>query len=235
MAHLTQSADNPGAGLSYGVGDVPFGGAQSVGDVVLDAAATCVHRKGFDNTSLEEIASEAGVSRTTLYRRFGSRESLFKALLIARAGPFRAWSATILLGPGTIQARLETVLTQAIAEMQRVGWLDQSLRDGLSPASIRLFKAAHSESARAGMKPLIEALAGDAARQAGISTEDLVGWMADQMIAIASGPLLEEEDLRKRIRFFIMRVLAPSQPECDIGARLADIEGKIDHLIASRD
>jgi len=207
------------------------GGAQLVGDPVLDAAAACIDRKGFDNTSLEEIAIEAGVSRATLYRRFGNRESLFKTLLLARAKPFQKWSTQILLGPGPIGARVETVLTHAILEMQRVGWLDRSLHAGMSPASIRLFKAAHAEGAENGLRPLLEALIGERARAAGVSIPEIIDGTADQMITLASGPEWTEAQLRKRLGFFVMRVLEPSEPpEAQIMSRLARIEASLERL-----
>lgn len=47
-------------------------------DAIIAAATSVFLRSGFDAT-LDEIAAEAGVARQTLYNRFGSKESLFKA------------------------------------------------------------------------------------------------------------------------------------------------------------
>jgi AcrR family transcriptional regulator len=49
--------------------------------VALDAAATCYLRIGVAKTTAADIAREAGVSRATLYRRYGSHESIFLAVL----------------------------------------------------------------------------------------------------------------------------------------------------------
>jgi AcrR family transcriptional regulator len=203
------------------------------GDPVLDAAARCIDRKGFDNTSLEEVAAEAGVSRTTLYRRYGNRESLFKALLIARAGPFRAWSRGVLLGSGTVAERIETVLTRAILEMQRVGWLDRTLHAGMSAAAIRLFKASHAHGAEAGLAALLSSTMDQrAAIEARVTVAELIDWTADQMIVLASAPPWDEETLRGRLRYFVMPVLVP-RTDCDADAvRLARIETQLATLIA---
>jgi AcrR family transcriptional regulator len=208
-------------------------GAAPIGDPILDAAATCIQRKGFDNTSLEEIAAEAGVSRTTLYRRYGNRELLFKALLIERAKPFRAWSRQILVGPGTVQERIEIVLAHAILEMQRVGWLDRTLHAGMSAAAIRLFKAAHADSAETGLAPLLASLMDERATEAGVTVAELVEWTADQMIVLASAAPWDEKTLRSRLLYFVMPVLAPP-PHVGVGteARLAGIEQRLDTLIA---
>ena len=209
----------------------PIYGAQPVGDVVLDAAALCVERKGFDNVSLEEVAAEAGVSRTTLYRRFGGREALFKALLFERAAPFREWSHRVLVGPGTVGERLETVITHATLEMQRVGWLDQSFHAGLTPASARLIKAAHAQSAGSGMGPLLETMLAARPEAGSITITEVLEWIADQIIALASAPDWEEAALRERVRFFVISALVPRESPVDgVEQRLSAIEAKLDRL-----
>lgn len=209
----------------------PLHGAQPVGDAVLDAAALCVQRRGFDNTSLEEVAAEAGVSRTTLYRRFGNRENLFKALLRGRSKPFRAWSRSILFGPGSVEARLETVVSHAIIEIQRVGWLDRSIGAGISAANSRLIKASHAEGAGDTLRPLIDTLLIDTPGPCGVTTDEVLEWIAEQMITLASAPLWEEEALRVRLRYFVMPVLVPGCRAADpVATRLAAIEAKLDAL-----
>lgn len=202
-------------------------------DPILDAAARCISRKGFDNTSLEEVAAEAGVSRTTLYRRYGNRELLFKALLIARAAPFREWSLGVYLGPGTVMERIETVLTHAILEMQRVGWLDRTLHTGMSAAAIRLFKASHAHGANIGLAPLLSStMDQQAAAEASVTVAELIEWTADQMIVLASAAPWSEETLRGRLRYFVMPVLVPRQARTSDGEdRLARIERRLDTLI----
>jgi AcrR family transcriptional regulator len=50
-------------------------------EAVLDAAASCYLRFGVAKTTASDIAKGAGVSRATLYRRFGSHEAIFLDLL----------------------------------------------------------------------------------------------------------------------------------------------------------
>jgi AcrR family transcriptional regulator len=47
---------------------------------ILTAAAACIMRIGLDKTSMDDVAAQAGVSRRTLYRAFGSKEQLFATL-----------------------------------------------------------------------------------------------------------------------------------------------------------
>ena len=53
-------------------------------EVALDAAAACYLRLGVAGTTATDIAREAGISRATLYRRYGSHEAIFLAVLHPR-------------------------------------------------------------------------------------------------------------------------------------------------------
>jgi AcrR family transcriptional regulator len=48
---------------------------------ILEAAERLFAEHGVDGVSLEHVAGEAGVSKATLFRRFGDRQALFLALL----------------------------------------------------------------------------------------------------------------------------------------------------------
>jgi AcrR family transcriptional regulator len=209
----------------------PRYGAEQVGDPILDAAAVCVQRKGFDNTSLEEVAVEAGVSRTTLYRRFGNRESLFTALLWARSEPFRSWTNSILSGHGSIAERLETVIVYAVMEMQRVGWLDTSIRSGISEFGARLIVKSLILGSSEGLGLLVRTLLASRDDLDGISVEDVLAWIAKQMIDFAGGADWEEAQLRQRVRFFVIPVLTGSGGNSTLDQRLDSIEASLEKLV----
>ncbi|WP_062267009.1 TetR/AcrR family transcriptional regulator [Endozoicomonas arenosclerae] len=50
-------------------------------NLILDAALSCYERNGIDKTNIDEVAREAGVSRTTFYRYAKNREDLFNQVL----------------------------------------------------------------------------------------------------------------------------------------------------------
>jgi AcrR family transcriptional regulator len=209
----------------------PESGATPVGDPILDAAANCVRRKGFDIVSLEEVASEAGVSRTTLYRRFGNRESLFAAILWARSAPFRKWSRAVIAGPGTVAERLETVIVHATLQMQRVSWLDESFRRGLSPLGIRLLQGVHVQGADEGIGPLIDAALALRPGFPDIQRNDVLEWLVGQMIRFASAPPWDEAPLRRQIRFFVLPAITVNPANPSLVERLDAIDDKIDRLL----
>lgn len=49
---------------------------------ILDAAARLIERYGYDKTSVEDIAREAGISKGAIYLHFKSKDALFEALLL---------------------------------------------------------------------------------------------------------------------------------------------------------
>jgi AcrR family transcriptional regulator len=48
---------------------------------ILDAAAHLLLHHGYDRTTLDDVARAAGVSKSTIYQRWGAREALFVAVL----------------------------------------------------------------------------------------------------------------------------------------------------------
>jgi AcrR family transcriptional regulator len=52
--------------------------------LLLDAASRCIVRRGNSQIRMAEVADEAGVSRSTLYRYFPSRDEVLLGLMLAR-------------------------------------------------------------------------------------------------------------------------------------------------------
>jgi AcrR family transcriptional regulator len=53
---------------------------EAVRDRLLEATRRCLTRKGYEGTTVRDIATEAGVSIGTLYNYFASKEDLIEAL-----------------------------------------------------------------------------------------------------------------------------------------------------------
>lgn len=51
---------------------------------MLDAAQVCFLDKGYANTSVDEVAARAGVSKATIYAHFASKDALFGAIICRR-------------------------------------------------------------------------------------------------------------------------------------------------------
>jgi TetR/AcrR family transcriptional regulator, mexJK operon transcriptional repressor len=57
------------------------GGAGPKGEAIAQAALRLFLRDGYERTSVDAIAAEAGVSKRTIYNRYGDKENLFLSVL----------------------------------------------------------------------------------------------------------------------------------------------------------
>jgi TetR/AcrR family transcriptional repressor of mexJK operon len=67
------------------------GGAGPKGEAIAAAALRLFLRDGYERTSVDAIAAEAGVSKRTIYNRYGDKENLFLSVLW---GTYAAMMAT---------------------------------------------------------------------------------------------------------------------------------------------
>jgi AcrR family transcriptional regulator len=76
---------------------------------LLRAAAAAFARTGFNGTSMEDVAAEAGVTRLIVYRNFESKEELYRSVLEQVSG------------------RLAEEFVEAMQHLDRRGWAARSL------------------------------------------------------------------------------------------------------------
>ena len=50
-------------------------------EAILDAAVVGLERHGFRRVALDDVARRAGISRTTIYRRFSNKDELIGAVI----------------------------------------------------------------------------------------------------------------------------------------------------------
>jgi len=55
--------------------------AERLGDAVLEAARTLFTTIGYERTSMDQVAADAGVSKRTVYSRFGTKAQLFSTII----------------------------------------------------------------------------------------------------------------------------------------------------------
>ncbi|MFE0172096.1 TetR/AcrR family transcriptional regulator [Streptomyces sp. NPDC059002] len=75
----------------------------------LDAAGRLFYERGIHAVGVDLIAAEAGVTKKTLYDRFGSKEQLVVEYLADRDERWRAFLAPYLADAGTARARILAV------------------------------------------------------------------------------------------------------------------------------
>ncbi len=86
---------------------------------VLDAAKSCVQRWGVAKVTIDDIASESGVSRATLYRMFpGGKDVLFEALRVRELEDFFTRLAGHIHGTSDIEELLVRTVVAATHELR---------------------------------------------------------------------------------------------------------------------
>ncbi|MEJ2693641.1 MAG: TetR/AcrR family transcriptional regulator, partial [Candidatus Thiodiazotropha sp.] len=68
--------------------------SEAKAQAVLDAASVLFLSQGYQGTSMEAVAKEAGVSKQTVYSHFANKEELFKAVIIAKVARYGFDEAT---------------------------------------------------------------------------------------------------------------------------------------------
>lgn len=63
--------------------------ANQIRKLIIEVAAEVMLEQGFNGTTLDAIASAAGVTKRTIYDRFGSKEALLREVLLSSARPAR--------------------------------------------------------------------------------------------------------------------------------------------------
>ncbi|MGB8943763.1 MAG: helix-turn-helix domain-containing protein [Streptomyces sp.] len=80
---------------------------------VLDAASALFYDRGIHAVGVDLIAAEAGVTKKTLYDRFGSKEQIVVEYLAARDERWQAFLAPYVEGATTPRARILAVFDAA--------------------------------------------------------------------------------------------------------------------------
>ncbi len=89
-------------------------------DRILRAASEMFYREGIRAVGVDAIAAEAGVTKKTLYEKFGSKDRLVAAYLRARDARWRSWLGGVVERQGgTARERLLSTFDALAEWMER--------------------------------------------------------------------------------------------------------------------
>lgn len=186
----------------------------SARDRLVDAAEECFARFGVAKTTVEDVASAAGVSRATIYRCFdGGRDELILAVLMREAGKFL----------GRLDRRLDRQRSFADALVEGVVYTLREIR--AEPQLALLFapeSAGHTGSIAGASEALFRATTefltpvletaqqnGDMRQDVGIA--DAAEWVLRTILSMltVTGPVRRSEArLRQYLHAFLVPALA---------------------------
>src|SRR5699024_10597502 len=86
---------------------------------LVDAALQCFVNFGVRKTSLTDVASQAGVSRTTTYRTFGDKDGLVRSIVEAEVNRFVTALDTAVNWQQPVQRALEPAVEFTLDYLQR--------------------------------------------------------------------------------------------------------------------
>jgi AcrR family transcriptional regulator len=104
-------------------------GADRTTEAILDAAVVEFEQHGFRRVALEDVARRAGVSRTTIYRRFSNKDELVAAVIERENVALFADIANELKQAGPQSNYYVEAFTLAIVKFRRHRVLDRMIRD----------------------------------------------------------------------------------------------------------
>jgi AcrR family transcriptional regulator len=187
--------------------------AEATRRAVLDAARTLFGRQGYPQTSVEEIADAARVTKGAVYHHFAGKEALFRAVYaeVETEAQARALSAgnTGLAPIDQIVAMMNAYLDAALdLEIRRITLIDGPAIVGFEPDEA----AAQQPGYAAQRAFLAMAMANGQIMELDPDTlVDLVGglaWMAGLIIARAGDPDATRAELGRAVGA-MLRGLAP--------------------------
>jgi AcrR family transcriptional regulator len=181
-------------------------------EAILDAALVEFERHGFHRVALDDVARRAGVSRTTIYRRFANRDELVGAVIERENVVLFADIAEELKNAGPKSNYYVEAFTHSILMFRRHRVLNQLMTD--EPALV--LQLAHRHYG-AGIERMAEALrvifpAGFADRIGERAVNDLADTILRYAAMVLLLPSAQPLDTADDIRDFATRHFLPSLP-----------------------
>ena len=91
------------------------------GEAILAAAADLFGERGYRGTTTRAIAERAGVNEVTIFRRFGSKQGLLRALGESWAKTMAGFAVAGIPDPGDIRGTLRALARMEVAQARHLG------------------------------------------------------------------------------------------------------------------
>ncbi|HYO01081.1 MAG TPA: helix-turn-helix domain-containing protein [Mycobacterium sp.] len=179
---------------------------------ILDAALVEFERHGFQRVALDDVARRAGVSRTTIYRRFANRDELVAAVIERENVLLFADIASSLKDAGAPSNYYVEAFTQSILMFRRHRVLNQMMAD--EPALVLELARHHYGAAIERMAEALRLIfpAGFADRVGAATVNDLADTILRYAAMVLLLPSAEPLDTPDELRAFAARHFLPSLP-----------------------
>jgi TetR/AcrR family transcriptional regulator len=187
---------------------------------VLDAAYACFARHGVRKTTMDDIASAAGMSRPAVYQYVRNKEDAFRRLAARIFDAALTEARAAAEGEGTLTQRLDRILAVKLTLTQRVFRESRHAAELIGESS--RIAADLDREFTATMATILKATIIDAAAQADLAlSDDHAVEVAELALALTRGleadlsdPDRPRERLRNGIALLVagLAATAPAQP-----------------------
>lgn len=182
------------------------------GAAFFDAVQQAVEAKGLDGVSQDDIIRYTGVPRTTLYRRYGSRDAVLTALVLHRTSADIAECQRLATGAGSFSERFEAILIFAIMAAHRHEWLQRELERGSSATTQDILANAFKLSSEQTLVPVLEQAKAQGICRCPAPLDELRRWLLYQIFNLSRQKFDSIDEARRVVRTYILPVLALDQP-----------------------
>lgn len=133
--------------------------AEATHDRILDATNVMMATHGLARTSLEDVARQAGMSRQTVYRYFGSKEALVTAAIVREEQWFLERMTRAVVAHDDLRPALEAAIVAGLTAAREHPLLDRLL--ATEPEALLPFLTTGGGPVLSAAHPVIEQLLSD--------------------------------------------------------------------------
>lgn len=109
-------------------------------EMILEAARGRFQRFGFSKTTMEEIATDAGISKGTIYLYFPAKEDIFTEIMATEALELERLMYHAVKNEESVRRQLEMIFVGSIEYMEQHPFLKSTLRRDVEMVTPRILK-----------------------------------------------------------------------------------------------
>jgi len=190
--------------------EIALTSADEARERILAAAERCIDRHGIRKTTMDDVASEVGLSRPSVYRYFADRDDLLIELITRHARVLLDRARKSISRQGSLADQIVEAILYTADHARR----DPLTRHILDPDGTSLGKrmvaSGASERCRAEMwDPILDAALANNELPVGLPRSDIHLWLGDVTKLVMRGLEDGEADVR-RYRSILRRFVVPA-------------------------
>ncbi len=185
-------------------------------DALIDAAEICFEEKGMARTSMLDVAAQAGVSRTSLYKYYPRIDDLLKAAFIREFDRFEVKIGRVLKRCTLPEDRLlETVIgiAENVPHSSWIGSLVSGPRTKTEEKALRLGRQALDARIRVMLQEPLEDLLKSGRLRDDVEQQQIIEWLRiliPAFSAVRTPVALSKAARRELMSNFLMRSIVKS-------------------------